>query len=140
MPYRCTARFRTCAAAIAAVYLAPSLLPALSGLSHSVFHLVGEPVVAHGSEYTHPHEHAEGGSAHSHTQLVEALLAAEPLAEDILEDAHSPAPDGAAPGMHLPHTVVGLDPLTVPDSSPSSGMTVQLDRTPNEPPTPPPQA
>ena len=140
MPFRCTARFRTCAAAIAAVYLAPRLIPALSGLSHSVFHLVGEPVIAHGTEHTHPHEHADGGSAHSHTQLVDALLTAEPLAEDILEDAHSPAPDGTAPGAHLPQAVVDLDPLTVPDSGPSSDLTLRLDRTPNEPPTPPPQA
>jgi hypothetical protein len=140
MPYSCTARFRTCAAAITAVYLAPTLLPALSGLSHSVFHLVAEPVVAHGTEHAHPHEHTEGGSAHSHTQLVDALLAAEPIAEDILERAHSPAPDGTAPGAHLPQAVVDLDPPTAPDSAPSSGMTVHLDRTPNEPPTPPPQA
>jgi hypothetical protein len=140
MPYRCTARFRICAAAIAAVYLAPTLLPALSGLSHSVFHLVAEPVAAHTMEYAHPHVHTERDTAHSHSQLVDALLSAEPVAEDILEQGHSPAPLGTAPGAHLPQAVVDLDPLPTPDSGPSSGMTVRLDRTPNEPPTPPPQA
>lgn len=140
MPFRRTARFRTCAAAIATLYFAPTLIPALSGLSHAVFHLVDEPVAAHVAEHAHPHEHADGRSAHVHSQLVDALLAGAPLTEDVLEEEHGPAPDIAGPGVHVPPAVDWLNPFPTGRAGPPTVMNHRHDRPAIQPPTPPPQA
>ena len=143
MPSRHPAGLRFTAAVIATTYLAPALLPGLSGLSHDVFHVVAQPAAVsagdHGHEHAHPHAHVEGGPVHTHVELVDVLLAA-PLMEDALEDAHAPAAQASAPGVHLPAIVSPTLSLVARDSGPASVESRSAVSLVTPPETPPPRA
>jgi hypothetical protein len=142
MPSRHPAGLRFAAAVIATTYLAPALLPGLSGLSHDVFHVVAQPsAISSGDEervQAHPHAHVEGGPVHTHVEFVDVLLAA-PLMEDALEDAHAPAPEASAPGVHLPAIVTPTLSLAARDSGPASDVARSAASLVTPPQTPPPR-
>jgi hypothetical protein len=127
---------------IATTYLAPALLPGLSGLSHDVFHVVAQPAAVsagdHGHEHAHPHAHVEGGPVHTHVELVDVLLAA-PLMQDAVED-HAPAPKAIAPGVHLPAIISTTLSLAARDSGPASDTSRSAVSLVTPPETPPPRA
>lgn len=143
MPSRQPAGLRFTAAVIATTYLAPALLPGLSGLSHDVFHVVAEPATfGSGDEehvHVHPHSHVEGGPVHTHVELVDVLLAA-PLVEDALEDAHGPVQDASAPGVHILAIVSPLHLSAASDSGPASDIATSAASLVTAPRTPPPRA
>jgi len=143
MPSRHPAGLRFTAAVIATTYLAPALLPGLSGLSHDVFHVVAQPAAVSSEDDGHvhaqPHSHVEGGPVHTHVELVDALLAA-PLIEDALEDAHAPAPEASVPGAHLPAIVSPTLVLSVRDFGPASDVASSAASLITPPRTPPPRA
>lgn len=142
MPSRHAAGLRSMAAVIVTTYLAPALLPGLSGLSHDVFHVVAQPAaVSSGDEghvHAHPHSHVEGGPVHAHVELVDVLLAA-PLAQDALEDAHAPAADASAPGVHLPAIASPALPLSTRVAGPASDAATSAASLVTPPQTPPPR-
>ncbi|MEE8573176.1 MAG: hypothetical protein V3T20_07915 [Gemmatimonadota bacterium] len=140
MPLRRTAIHGALAAAIVTAYLAPVLLPGLSGLLHEGFHAVHGPLVAHSSGEDHSHVHPDGGAAHSHAELVDALLLARVTTEDALEDAHVPASDSSGPGVHLPEAYQRLAQLFPISSTPRAAMSSSTQGIPDCPPTPPPRA
>ena len=139
MPLRRTAIHGALAAAIVTAYLAPVLLPGLSGLLHEGFHAVRGPLVAHASGEDHSHVHPDGGSAHSHAELVDAVLLAGVTTEDALEDAHAPASDNSGPGVHLPEASQRLAPLFWIRSTPRAAMSSPTPGIPDCPPIPPPR-
>jgi len=141
MPSRHPAGLRFAAAVIATTYLAPALLPGLSGLSHDVFHVVAQPAAVsaedHGHEHAHPHAHVEGGPVHTHVELVDVLLAA-PLMQDAVED-HAPAPEAIAPGVHLPAIISTTFLPSARDSGPASDVARSAASLVTPPQTPPPR-
>lgn len=139
MPSRHHAGLRFTAAVIVTTYLAPALLPGLSGLSHDVFHVVAPPAAASSGDHGHAHTHVEGGPAHTHVELVDVLLAA-PLVEDALEDAHAPAAEASAPGVHLPAIVSPTLSFAARDSRPASDVSRSAVSLVTPPETPPPRA
>ena len=142
MPSRHPAGLRFTAAVIVTTYLAPALLPGLSGLSHDVFHVVAPPAAVssgdHGHVRAHPHAHVEGGPVHTHVELVDALLAT-PLIQDAVED-HAPAPETSAPGVHLPAIVSPTLSFAARDSRPASDVSRSAVSLVTPPETPPPRA
>ena len=136
MPLRRTAIHGALAAAIVTAYLAPVLLPGLSGLLHEGFHAAHGPLVAHSSGEDDSHVHPDGGAAHSHAELVDALL----LARVTTEDAHVPASDSSGPGVHLPEAYQRLAQLFPISSTPRAAMSSSTQGIPDCPPTPPPRA
>ena len=142
MPSRHTGGLRFTAAVIIATYLAPVLLPGLSGLSHDVFHAVARPAEVHSGDHVHvqghSHSHVEGGPAHTHVEWVDVLLAA-PQLQDAVDDAHAPAAEASAPGAHLP-AIAGC-PHLLPgyDSNPASDRALRANSLLTPPRTPPPR-
>jgi hypothetical protein len=141
MPSRHCAGLRIIAVAVLVAYAVPALLPGLSGLSHEAFHAVAEPVAAEpAGQHSHHHPHSHDGEPdHTHADLVDTLLAA-PLADDVIEVAHVPAPENAGPGVHLPEIVAGVEILTAGGSARLPGIARGPAGFASVPPTPPPRA
>jgi hypothetical protein len=72
-------------------------------------------------------------------ELVDVLLAA-PLMEAALEDAHAPAPEASAPGVHLPAIASPTLSLAARDSGPASDISRSAVSLVTPPETPPPRA
>ena len=141
MPSRHSAGLRIIAATLLTLYVAPALLPGLSGLSHGAFHAIAEPVAAvpDGSHsHHHPHSH-DGGPAHTHIELVDTLLTVL-LTDEVLDDAHTPAPESTGPGLHLPESGAHVETVNAGSSPPHADIaSTPADLAPLLP-TPPPRA